>query len=151
MTKNLSTPFLVLPHRHANRAWHCPLHPLAVSSTGGKGNLPWLRTFACLALCSADHAKFKHHASRRLARLDIICFTFVAGFQVCFSQHHTEGKNVLPNASKARNMLDCSHSDGMQTSNYTFDPLEDMPADFGPRVPAQGVEGFLIVSFKAVL
>ena len=34
----------------------------------------------------------------------------------------------------------------MQTSNYTFDPLEDMPADFGPRIPAEGVEGFLIVS-----
>lgn len=36
----------------------------------------------------------------------------------------------------------------LQTSNYTFDPLEDMPADFGPRVPAEGVEGFLIVSVQ---
>lgn len=34
----------------------------------------------------------------------------------------------------------------LRTSNYTFDPLEDMPADFGPRIPAQGVEGFLIVA-----
>jgi len=38
----------------------------------------------------------------------------------------------------------------VQTSNYTFDPLEDMPADFGPRIPAQGVEGFLIVSVQAL-
>ena len=34
----------------------------------------------------------------------------------------------------------------VQTSNYTFDPLEDMPANFGPRIPAEGIEGFLIVS-----
>lgn len=37
----------------------------------------------------------------------------------------------------------------LRTSNYTFDPLEDMPADFGPRVPPQGVEGFLIVADPA--
>ena len=39
-----------------------------------------------------------------------------------------------------------NHSALLQTSNYTFDPLADMPADFGPPIPAQGVEGFLIVS-----
>lgn len=32
-----------------------------------------------------------------------------------------------------------------QTGNYSFDPLPDMPADFGPRVPAEGVEGLLVV------
>lgn len=36
----------------------------------------------------------------------------------------------------------------MQTSNYTFEPLEDMPANFGPRIPAEGLEGFLIVSLR---
>ncbi|KAL3140089.1 hypothetical protein ABBQ38_004369 [Trebouxia sp. C0009 RCD-2024] len=34
----------------------------------------------------------------------------------------------------------------LRTSNYTFDPLEDMPANFGPRIPAEGIEGFLIVA-----
>lgn len=34
----------------------------------------------------------------------------------------------------------------LQTGNYTFDPLPDMPADFGPRVPESGVEGFLLVT-----
>ena len=39
----------------------------------------------------------------------------------------------------------------MQTSNYTFEPLEDMPANFGPRIPAEGLEGFLIVCFAGQL
>lgn len=40
----------------------------------------------------------------------------------------------------------------MQTSNCTSDPLdlEDMPANFGPRIPTEGIEGFLIVSLHAV-
>ena len=33
----------------------------------------------------------------------------------------------------------------LQTGNYSFDPLPDMPADFGPRVPPEGVEGVLVV------
>ncbi|KAK9916228.1 hypothetical protein WJX75_000255 [Coccomyxa subellipsoidea] len=32
------------------------------------------------------------------------------------------------------------------TGNYTFDPLPDMPADFGPRVPLDGLEGVLVVA-----
>lgn len=32
-----------------------------------------------------------------------------------------------------------------QTGNYSFDPLPDMPADFGPRIPPEGVEGLLVV------
>lgn len=39
----------------------------------------------------------------------------------------------------------------VQTGNYTFDPLDDMPADFGPRIPAEGLEGFLIVSAELLL
>lgn len=35
----------------------------------------------------------------------------------------------------------------LQTGNYSFDPLPDMPADFGPRVPPEGVEGVLVVRF----
>ena len=38
----------------------------------------------------------------------------------------------------------------MQTGNYSFDPFPDMPADFGPRIPATGVEGLLVVSFDGV-
>ena len=37
-----------------------------------------------------------------------------------------------------------------QTGNYSFDPLPDMPADFGPRVPAEGVEGILVVCIRAL-
>ena len=33
----------------------------------------------------------------------------------------------------------------VQTGNYSFDPLPDMPADFGPRIPPEGVEGLLVV------
>lgn len=44
-------------------------------------------------------------------------------------------------------LLQCaSASIILRTSNYTFDPLEDMPANFGPRIPAEGLEGFLIVA-----
>lgn len=33
----------------------------------------------------------------------------------------------------------------LQANNYTFDPLQDMAADFGPRIPPEGVEGLLVV------
>lgn len=33
----------------------------------------------------------------------------------------------------------------VQTGNYSFDALPDMPADFGPRIPPEGVEGLLVV------
>ena len=32
-----------------------------------------------------------------------------------------------------------------QTYNYTYEPLADMPADFGPEVPDEGVSGLLVV------
>lgn len=32
-----------------------------------------------------------------------------------------------------------------QTPTYAFDPLPDIPADFGPELPDVGVEGFLRV------
>ncbi|GAB4815028.1 hypothetical protein N2152v2_002074 [Parachlorella kessleri] len=34
----------------------------------------------------------------------------------------------------------------LQTGNLTYDALADMPADFGPRVPAEGVRGLLVVA-----
>ena len=37
----------------------------------------------------------------------------------------------------------------VQTGNYSFDPLPDMPADFGPRVPPEGVEGLLVVCCRS--
>eukprot|EP00192_Tetraselmis_astigmatica_P003369 CAMPEP_0117657382 /NCGR_PEP_ID=MMETSP0804-20121206/5300_1 /TAXON_ID=1074897 /ORGANISM="Tetraselmis astigmatica, Strain CCMP880" /LENGTH=550 /DNA_ID=CAMNT_0005463831 /DNA_START=451 /DNA_END=2103 /DNA_ORIENTATION=+ len=34
----------------------------------------------------------------------------------------------------------------LQTSNLTLDPFTDMPADFGPRIPMQGISGLLVVA-----
>ncbi len=39
----------------------------------------------------------------------------------------------------------------LQTGNYSFDALPDMPADFGPRVPPEGVEGILVVCINPKL
>jgi hypothetical protein len=32
-----------------------------------------------------------------------------------------------------------------QTEDYTFDPFPDLPADFGPEIPEEGVDGLLLV------
>eukprot|EP00879_Flechtneria_rotunda_P003265 GHRR01003490.1.p1 GENE.GHRR01003490.1~~GHRR01003490.1.p1 ORF type:complete len:766 (+),score=335.12 GHRR01003490.1:402-2699(+) len=32
------------------------------------------------------------------------------------------------------------------TNNYTFDPFPDLPADFGPEVPDEGIDGYLRVA-----
>ncbi|KAK9809940.1 hypothetical protein WJX72_002135 [[Myrmecia] bisecta] len=34
----------------------------------------------------------------------------------------------------------------LQTGNYTFDSMADMPADFGPRISPDGVQGLLVVA-----
>lgn len=34
----------------------------------------------------------------------------------------------------------------MQTGNYTYDPLTDMPADFGPEISPDGVQGLLVIA-----
>eukprot|EP00775_Hariotina_reticulata_P009675 gene9675-9833_t len=34
----------------------------------------------------------------------------------------------------------------LQTDNYTFDPFPDLPADFGPGVPDDGIDGYLRVA-----
>eukprot|EP00191_Tetraselmis_sp_GSL018_P004220 CAMPEP_0177610798 /NCGR_PEP_ID=MMETSP0419_2-20121207/20028_1 /TAXON_ID=582737 /ORGANISM="Tetraselmis sp., Strain GSL018" /LENGTH=280 /DNA_ID=CAMNT_0019106241 /DNA_START=598 /DNA_END=1436 /DNA_ORIENTATION=- len=34
----------------------------------------------------------------------------------------------------------------LQTNNLTLDPFSDLPADFGPRIPPQGVSGLLKVA-----
>jgi hypothetical protein len=33
----------------------------------------------------------------------------------------------------------------LQTDNYTFDPFPDLPADFGPDVPEDGLDALLLV------
>lgn len=34
-----------------------------------------------------------------------------------------------------------------QTEDFTFDPFPDLPADFGPEVPDEGIDGLLLVSW----
>uniref|UniRef100_A0A7S1X741 RING-type E3 ubiquitin transferase n=1 Tax=Tetraselmis chuii TaxID=63592 RepID=A0A7S1X741_9CHLO len=34
----------------------------------------------------------------------------------------------------------------IQTGNFTLDPFADMPSDFGPRLPPEGISGFLVVA-----
>jgi len=36
-----------------------------------------------------------------------------------------------------------------QTNNYSFGQLPDLPADFGPAIGQDGVEGLLVVSGRA--
>lgn len=36
----------------------------------------------------------------------------------------------------------------LQHPNYTFDPFPDLPADFGPSIPDDGIEGYLRVRFS---
>lgn len=39
----------------------------------------------------------------------------------------------------------CSAADAACRNNYTFDPFPDLPADFGPEVPDEGIDGLLRV------
>eukprot|EP00878_Enallax_costatus_P019334 GHUV01020397.1.p1 GENE.GHUV01020397.1~~GHUV01020397.1.p1 ORF type:complete len:114 (+),score=18.82 GHUV01020397.1:689-1030(+) len=32
------------------------------------------------------------------------------------------------------------------TDNYTFDPFPDLPADFGPEIPDEGIDGLIRVA-----
>eukprot|EP00873_Tetraselmis_striata_P010111 jgi/Tetstr1/430375/TSEL_020187.t1 len=34
----------------------------------------------------------------------------------------------------------------IQTGNFTLDPFADLPADFGPRIPPEGISGWLVVA-----
>ncbi|KAK9810717.1 hypothetical protein WJX73_002159 [Symbiochloris irregularis] len=40
----------------------------------------------------------------------------------------------------------CSADLVVQTGNFTYEPVMDMPADFGPEIPAMGVFGLLLVA-----
>lgn len=114
--------------------------------------------------CSFDkHKNSCHNLKADHVAVNVICCVYAALhllsrnlFPVCnmhiWQRHYTGADSCL---NKVAKLAMCSipltsylKLGRMQTSNYTFEPLEDMPASFGPRIPSEGLEGFLIVRLR---
>jgi len=57
-----------------------------------------------------------------------------------------------PRTASSSRLHGCSThtlSEQPQTEDFTFDPFPDLPADFGPEIPEDGIDGWLVVRFCA--
>ena len=61
--------------------------------------------------------------------------------------HSKETETHRRGSFKCGEVLSGLYAAYVQTARNTFDPLPDQPADFGPRVPREGVEGILLVQY----